>query len=271
MTVRDVLTAAAVSISLRDAELLLASTLGRERTWLLAHPEETVDTASAPGFFAAVARRSEGEPLQYILGVQEFFGLPFQVSPAVLIPRPETEHLVEAVLEWAASQPRPLRLLDVGTGSGAIALALASRLHDVEIVATDISPEALEVARGNSVRLGLETKVRFVEGDLLAGIGELDAVVSNPPYVPSGDAGEMQPEVVRYEPHTALFAGPDGLDVYRRLIPAAASALRPGGLLAMEIGFGQRKVMEELLAGWRGLHFLRDYADIDRVALAERW
>jgi len=274
MTVHNLLLEASTVIARRDAELLLAHTLGQPRIWLLAHPEAEVREAEAASFLGLTARRATGEPAQYLTGMQEFFGLELRVTPAVLIPRPETEHLVEAALAWAQTQKRPLRFLDIGTGSGAIAIAVAANLPGVEMVATDISFAALAVARDNAVRLGVSDRVRFLESDLLAAVGAadlpFDAILSNPPYIPSSDAATMQREVVAHEPHTALFAGLDGLDIYRRLIPAAYAALRPGGLLAMEIGFGQREALASLLAGWDNVRFVDDYAAIPRIALAER-
>jgi len=273
MTVHNLLLEAATVIARRDAELLLAHTLRQPRIWLLAHPEAEVSEAEAALFLALTARRAAGEPVQYLTGTQEFFGLELRVTPAVLIPRPETEHLVEAALAWSQTQREALRFLDIGTGSGAIAIAIAVNLPGVEIFAADISSAALDVARENAVRLGVSERIRFVESDLLSALGSaelpFDAILSNPPYIPSSDAATMQREVVGHEPHTALFAGMDGLDIYRRLIPAAYAALRPGGLLALEIGFGQREALVELLDGWDNVRFVDDYAAIPRVALAE--
>jgi release factor glutamine methyltransferase len=208
--------------------------------------------------------------LQYLTGVQEFFGLPLRVTPVTLIPRPETEHLVEAVLAWAHAQARPLRILDVGTGTGAIAIALAKTLRNATVAACDLSTAALTVAEENA--RANEVRVRFVGSDLLAAFaGEsFDVIVSNPPYIPTGDAAEMQPEVRDFEPHSALFAGEDGLAIYRRLIVEARVALAESGLLAMEIGYGQRQAMQTLLAGWNDIRFIDDYAGIPRVVLAEK-
>jgi len=277
MTIHDALTNASTHIARRDAETLLSFALGSARAWVLAHPEAELDAAQAEIFFEFAARRGAGEPLQYITGGQEFYGLELQVTPDVLIPRPETEHLIEAVLAWAATQPGTLRIADIGTGSGAIAIALAAHLPSAELIATDISPSALAVARNNAERLGFGKRIRFVQGDLLSGVDaeiaagmRFDLVASNPPYIPTGDAAEMQREVVAHEPHTALFAGKLGLDVYQRLIPVAQSALREGGLLAMEIGFGQRQALEQLLIGWGDVRFVNDYANIPRVALAKK-
>lgn len=275
MTIREALAEATLYIPRRDAELLLAHTAERSRSWLLAYPEAQLDPAILARFNALVRRRDAGEPLQHLTGTQEFFGLPLAVTRDVLIPRPETEHLVEAALDWARQQPTPrLRIADVGTGSGAIALALSTHLPDAQILALDLSPAALEVARANATRLELTSRIRFLESDLLAALGPgdlpLDAVVSNPPYVADADAPTLQPEVRDHEPALALFAGADGLAVYRRLIPQAHAALRPGGLLAMEFGFGQRDALAALLSQWANVRFVDDYAAIPRVALAIR-
>jgi len=271
MTVHNILLEASTQIARRDAELLLAHILREPRTWLLAHPEAELTAQQAAALLALTQRRAAGEPLQYLTGIQEFYGLTLRVTPAVLIPRPETEHLVEAVLAWAQPQLKPLRLLDIGTGSGAIALALAANEPSAEILATDISLDALEIARDNALRLGLADRIRFLQSDLLPPNEDpFDVIASNPPYIPSLDAPTLQREVLDHEPHTALFAGPDGLDIYRRLIPAARIALRESGLLALEIGFGQRVALTHLLTGWNNIRFLNDYADIPRVVLAER-
>jgi len=271
MTLRTAITQAATLITQRDAETLALHLLQQPRAWLLAHPEAELTDRQAAKLLSLSERRAAGEPLQYLTGVQEFYGLTLRVTPAVLIPRPETEHLVESVLAWGQSQLKPLRLLDIGTGSGAIALALAANEPSAEIVATDISVDALEIARDNALRLGLSDRIRFFQSDLLPPDEDpFDAIVSNPPYIPSLDAPTLQREVVDHEPHTALFAGPDGLDIYRRLIPAARVALREAGLLALEIGFGQRDDLTQLLAGWNNVRFVDDYASIPRVVLAER-
>jgi release factor glutamine methyltransferase len=277
MYVRDAITEGSMRIARRDAETLLAHVLRRDRVWVFAHPEAELETQQAAAFGHLVERRAAQEPLQQLTGWQEFYGLNLRVTSDTLIPRPETEGLVEAVLAWAAETGGSLRVVDVGTGTGAIALALAAHLKDAEVMAGDLSEAALEVARENAERLGLDEQVRFVRSDLLAGFeGEMDAgalfdvVVSNPPYVPEGDAATMQREVVNYEPAMALFAGEDGLDLYRLLIPGAWAALRVGGLLAMEFGFGQREALRELLQAWGEVRFLDDYAGIPRVVLAIR-
>jgi release factor glutamine methyltransferase len=277
MTLHTALAEASTQIARRDAETLLAHLLERDRAWVFAHPEAELDAEQKEAFRDLTARRAAHEPLQYLTGEQEFYGLPLRVTSDTLIPRPETELLVEAVLAWAALQVGPLRILDVGTGTGAIALALATHLPTAEIVACDLSAAALAVARDNAERLDLAARVSFMQSDLLDALtpeidagGLFNAIVSNPPYVPSTDAATMQTEVVDHEPHLALFAGEDGLEVYRRLIPEAQAALRPGGLLAMEFGFGQREALEVLLEGWDDVHFLDDYAAIPRIALATR-
>jgi release factor glutamine methyltransferase len=249
---------------------------------MFAHPEEELDATQKEVFRDFIARRAAREPLQYLTGRQEFYGLPLRVTPDTLIPRPETELLVEAVLHWASSRQPALRILDVGTGTGAIALALATHLDAAEIVASDLSAAALAVARDNAAELDASAntgagRVRFVQSDLLAALtpevdagGLFDIIVSNPPYVPAADAATMQPEVVDHEPHLALFAGDDGLEVYQRLIPQADAALRSGGLLAMEFGFGQKNALATLLDGWDDVRFLDDYAGIPRIALASK-
>jgi len=255
----------------RDAELLLLDTLRLTRAQFLANPERDLTSAELALYLEAVARRLNHEPIQYITGHQEFYGLRLKVTRAVLIPRPETELLVEAVLA-RIPHDLPTTLLDIGAGTGAIAIALAANLPQAAVTAVDISPAALAVAQGNIDAHRLDGRVRLIQSDLLAALaGEsFDAIVSNPPYVPTPDRPSLHPEVRDHEPHTALFAGHDGLDIYRRLIPAAVAALKPNGLLALEIGYGQREAIAELLSGWREVEFLDDLQQIPRVALARR-
>jgi release factor glutamine methyltransferase len=254
---------------LRDDELLLAHLLGCSRVALIAHPERPLSPDEAGQFESLIQRRQASEPVQYITGVQEFFGLPFEVLPAVLIPRPETEHLVEALLERFDRQSDP-RILDVGTGSGAIAVALANALPRSQVTAVDLSPAALEVARRNAQRHGVADRVTFLLSDLLAAVGgkEFDAVVSNPPYVAEGEV--LEPQVANYEPHSALYAGKTGLEIYERLIPQAAKVLKPQGWLMLEIGYGQSSALQRLLSDWTGATFLSDLQGIPRVAIAKR-
>jgi len=253
----------------RDAELLLLHVLGRDRAWLLAHSEAELTPEQAQQYESWIARRARHEPVQYIVGEQEFFGLAMRVTPAVLIPRPETEHLVEALLQRVPNDA-PLRICDVGTGSGAIAVALAHARPRAQVTALDISTPALDIARQNAEFHGVAERVRFLESDLLSAVhGErFDAVVSNPPYVAESEVLETQ--VRDYEPHAALYAGETGLEVYRRLVPEAHEALVPGGWLLLEIGHGQREALSELLAEWDGVEFVDDLAGIPRVAIARR-
>jgi release factor glutamine methyltransferase len=265
----------------RDAVLLLLHALGICRATLHADPDRPLTRDQQAMYEALILRRVANEPIQYITGEQEFYGLTLRVSPAVLIPRPETEHLVEAVLN--ALKPaeldssKPLGILDVGTGSGAIAIALAYHLPQARLTATDISPAALELAASNAARHDLTGRIRFVESDLieadpaaLAAGEAFDAIVSNPPYVPMADRDTLHPQVRDYEPATALFAGGDGLDIYRRLIPQARVALKLNGLLALEIGQGQHEAIAALLAEWNELRFIDDLQGIPRVALARK-
>lgn len=274
VTIREALTTAPASLNRRDAELLLARVLERERTYLLAHPEALLSPAEHARFSELLARRANGEPMQYLIGTQEFYGLELLVTQAVLIPRPETELLVEAVELWATRfhDERTLEIVDVGTGSGAIAIALATHLAGCRMTAIDISEAALAVARENAERHECAERIQFLQGDLLAPVEgrQFDAIASNPPYIPAGDAATMQIEVVQHEPHSALFAGDDGLEIYRRLIPAAHAMLKPCGLLAMECGFGQRDALAQLLDGWKDVRFIDDYQGIPRIVLAER-
>lgn len=255
----------------RDAELFLMHSLKRSRAWLIAHDDELLSDDLSMSYTELLERRSKGEPVQYITGEAEFYGLPFLVTPDVLIPRPETEHLVEKVIELASDLAIP-RIVDVGTGSGAIAVALANKLPHASITATDISSCALALAAENAKHNGVA--VRFLAGDLLAPVAseQFDFVVSNPPYVSVADRDSLDVEVREYEPALALFAGDDGLDVYRRLIPAAFDAATPGGFVVLEIGYGQSAEVAELLAyaGFERAEFVPDLQGIPRVACARR-
>lgn len=262
-----------------DAELLLLHLLERDRVFLIAHAEENLSAEGVARYHALIDRRLSGEPIQYIVGEVEFYGLPFRVTRDVLIPRHETELLVEKVLEriQSYSSRKPVRIVDVGTGSGAIAVALACKLGpaaQVEITATDISAAALELARKNAELNGVADRIRFLYGDLLEPVAEerFDFIVSNPPYVPIGDRESLDMEVREFEPALALFAGVDGLAVYRRLIPDALKVLNPHGMLALEIGFGQRDGAGALLyeTGFGQVEFFHDLQLIQRVALAQR-
>ena len=258
-------------------------TLACDRAHLYAHPERELTPDEIRRYDEALTLRATGVPAQYITGHQEFWGLDLMVSPAVLIPRPETEHVVEVVVELAraaASEGKhhgragvsALRIVDVGTGSGAIALALAQELPDADIHATDLSAEALEVARANAARHQFLSRIAFYEGDLLARLprGEFDFVVSNPPYVGESEEEQVQLEVRKFEPRNAVFAGPSGLDVIERLIPQAGEALRPGGWLVFEISGTVVDGVRPLLSGWADVQITNDLQGIARVARARR-
>jgi release factor glutamine methyltransferase len=284
------LTSAHVGSPRMNAELLIMFTLDCDRAYLYAHPERELTPDEIQRYDEAIARRATGVPAQYITGHQEFWGLDLIVSPAVLIPRPETEHVVEAVLElvWGGhSCPPPLissdkvklqpgdkipapRIVDVGTGSGAIALALAKELPNAVIQATDISAKALEVARANAARHDLSSRIQFHETDLLDGLprSQFDFVVSNPPYVGEAEADQVQLEVRKFEPRNAVFAGQTGLEVIARLIPQAREALRPGGWLVFEISGTIAADVQRLLSGWKDVEITNDLQGIARVARA---
>jgi len=304
-----------------NAEVLLMFTLGCDRAYLYAHAERELSAEEHARYQSALEERARGKPAQYITGHQEFWGLDFLVSPAVLIPRPETEHVVETVLELVDALPvrhpelispearraealsgaegaegpalrsplgprhSPLRLVDVGTGSGCIALALAKELPGAEIVAVDISAAALEIARANAARLQLDQRVTFLESNLLEGLppaagsqqpparsevkaAGFDFVVSNPPYVGSSAPEKVQREVRDFEPKVAVFAGESGLEVYRQLIPQARARLAPGGWLVMEIGFSMEAAVRALLEGWQEVRVTHDLQGIPRVVAA---
>jgi release factor glutamine methyltransferase len=253
----------------RDAELLLEHVLGCDQTALLTHPERILSVEESEQFDRLVERRLASEPMQYLTGKQEFFGLRFEVSPAVLIPRPETEHLVQAVLERFAREDA-VRIVDVGTGSGAIAVALAHALPRSRVTAVDLSPAALEVARRNAERHGVIDRLILLPSDLLAAVKSevFDAVVANPPYIAEEEV--LEPQVANYEPHSALYAGPTGLEIYERLIPQAARVLKPGGWLMLEIGYGQSTAVQNLMHGWAGVTLVNDLQGIPRVVLGQK-
>ncbi|HTC75294.1 MAG TPA: peptide chain release factor N(5)-glutamine methyltransferase [Edaphobacter sp.] len=282
MTLREALSVAAAQLAsnehlrptaTRDAELLLLHTLRIPRTTLIAHPGNELNASQRTAYENSIARRLRHEPVQYITGQQEFYGLTLKVTPAVLIPRPETEHLVEAVLKLLPSN-KPLKIADIGTGSGAIAIALAVHLPQASISALDISTEALAVATTNAREHNVADRIRFLQSDLLSALDHeaetFDAIVSNPPYVAETDRPTLHPQVREYEPATALFAGETGLDIYRRLIPQAHRALKPNRLLALEIGHDQQNAIASLLQTWHNLSSINDLQNIPRVTLAWR-
>lgn len=271
-----------------NAELLLMFTLDCDRAYLYAHPERDLTADEQSRYEAALAERARGVPAQYITGHQEFWGMDLIVAPAVLIPRPETEHVIETVLELETSDVGPqtsaktrgsevrrlrseVRIADVGTGSGCIALALAKELPDAEIHATDISAAALEIARANAARHQLEHRIQFHQTDLLAGLKpDFDFIVSNPPYVGESEEDQVQLEVREFEPRVAVFAGPKGIEVITRLISQAQAALRPGGWLVMEISGTIADGVRGLLDGWQEVHIASDLQGIPRVARARK-
>lgn len=260
-----------------DAELLLMETLGRSREDLYRNPEGGLRQAQAERFESLVSRRLRAEPVAYVTGTQEFWSLDFRVTPDVLVPRPETEHLVETVTEFLASRPGPCRVLEIGTGSGAVAVCLARECAEAEIWATDVSAPALDVARDNASRHGVEGKIRWLRGDLFAPVhgltGWFDVLVSNPPYVPSGEIARLQRDVRDWEPALALDGGADGMDFYRRFVRDGARHLREGGLLAVEVGAEQGGAVSRLFdaeAGFHRVRVRRDYAGLPRVVTAER-
>jgi release factor glutamine methyltransferase len=267
------LTAADVPSPRLNAELLLMFTLECDRAYLHAHPERKLSAEEQRRYDHALAERERGVPAQYITGHQEFWAMDFIVTPDVLIPRPETEHVIETVLRTVGRAPVPaalLRIADVGTGSGCIALALAKELPSAEIHATDISSAALEIARANASRLQLEARVQFHQADLLQGFesGGFDLVVSNPPYVGASEEDQVQLEVRKYEPRNAVFAGATGLEVIARIIPQARESLKPGGWLVMEISGTIAERVRGLLADWNEVEIANDLQGIPRVAAA---
>jgi release factor glutamine methyltransferase len=285
------LTAENVPSPRMNAELLLMFTLGCDRAYLYAHPERELTAEEQSRFETVLAERSRGVPAQYITGHQEFWGMDLIVSPAVLIPRPETEHVIESVLELLTLDLRPrtsdsddegstsevrrlrskVQIADVGTGSGCIALALAEELPDAEIHATDISAAALEIARANAARHQLQDRIQFHQTDLLEGLKpDFDCIVSNPPYVGESEGDQVQLEVRKFEPRNAVFAGPTGTEVIARLIPQARTALRPGGWLVMEISGTIANAVREMLEGWEEVRITSDLQGIARVVRARK-
>lgn len=299
------------------AELLLLHVTGRDRIFLYSHPEEILSAEIAENYFSFIQRRASGEPTQHLTGKQEFWGLEFEVSPDVLIPRPETEHLIEVALDRLAVRElragRPPRLegegivmVDVGTGSGCIAIALAKELSAATIYATDISKSALEVARRNATRLGFTDRIHFLESNLLEAIPAapvgaqhtapqlgktstvsssshqspitshqspfFDLIISNPPYISRREADSLPIEVREHEPEVALYGGDEGYEFYGALIPGAANHLKPGGLLVLELGYNSLPAVQPLLETpeWTNISVTKDLAGIPRVLSAER-
>lgn len=251
-----------------DAEVLLSYLLGEKRIYLYVHFDQPLTADELARYRELVKRRAAGEPVAYICGEKEFMGLSFKVSPAVLVPQPDTEILVEAAMERLKGK-EDARIVDVCTGSGAIALALAHYLPTVSVAATELSADALAIAKQNAETLELSSRAEFFEGDLLAPLaGKIfDAIVSNPPYIPSGDIDGL-PREVRAEPRMALDGGTDGLDFYRRLVRESGDFLKDGGFLAVECGDTQAGAIAEMAAGGFGkTEIVRDLADKERVVV----
>jgi release factor glutamine methyltransferase len=289
------LRAANVSAYTLAAELLLLHAVAKERAWIYSHPEEHLSADQQQTFLSLIARRAAGEPLQHLTGHQEFWGLDFEVNPEVLIPRPESEQLIEVTLDRLAlcearkGRPRQtdgagLLIADVGTGSGCLAIALAKELLGARFHASDISEAALAVAKRNAVRHGVSERIHFSHRNLLAaahagapgGFGEnarlVDAVVSNPPYVGRREAGSLAAEVRDHEPASALFGGEEGYELYGELIAQSAERLRAGGLLVLELGYNSLAAVQPLLnePTWSRVAVTNDLAGIPRVIAAER-
>jgi release factor glutamine methyltransferase len=258
-----------------DAEVLLAEVLRCERVKLYTGYDQEVSEADRASYRELIRRRAEGTPVAYLVGRKEFFSLPLKVSPAVLIPRPDTETVVVELLERFKGLDQA-RVVDVGTGSGCIAIACAGRHKGLRFVAIDRSPEALEVARENAERHGVADRIEFLQGDLLgpvAGSGPFDAIASNPPYIPTDVIPTLEPGVRDYEPHAALDGGPDGLRVVARLIEQAPALLRPGGHLVLEIGTAQEGPVRDLIAAQPTLELaptIKDAANHPRVVRATK-
>ena len=287
------------------AELLLLHVLGRDRAWLYAHPEEVIPGNDAHRFLSLIRRRAEGEPTQYITGKQEFWGMEFEVTPDVLIPRPETEHVIEVALDRLAVREiragrkqtltgQGLQIIDVGTGSGCIAVALAKELPSARIIATDISGAALAVARRNAARHAFSEGIQFIESNLLDSLpgqarhavpllGDaptadaahsqpFDLIVSNPPYVGRNEKETLMREVRDHEPELALYGGEEGYELYAELIAQAAQHLKPGGILVLELGHSSLPAVQPLLdlPNWTNVGVTKDLAGINRVIAAER-
>jgi release factor glutamine methyltransferase len=281
------LRAASVSSFTLAAELLLLHALGRDRTWIYAHPEEEISSSDADRYFAFLARRAAGEPTQHLTGKQEFWGLEFEVTPDVLIPRPETEHVIEVALDRLALRElragrkqmltgEGLQIADIGTGSGCIAIALAKGLPGATIYGTDISSTALAVAQRTATRHSVSDRIQFVECHLLDGVSRsshsFDLITSNPPYIGRREAPTLMREVRDHEPEIALYGGEEGYELYADLIAQSAAHLKPGGFLVLELGHDSLLAVRPLLDAptWTSVGVTNDFAAIPRVIAAER-
>jgi release factor glutamine methyltransferase len=266
------LSAAGVTDERRTAGVLLCHLLNVDRAYLIARSDDEIDHATNQSYLALIERRAAGEPLQYITGHQEFYGLDFLVTPDVLIPRPETEFLVERIIGLTQrSKEARLLIVDVGTGSGCVAVAVAANVPRARLIATDASPAAIEVARRNAERNAVLDRIEFLTGDLLSPLvgveGALDILASNPPYIEEGNPEFVQSGVREWEPGQALFGGPDGLDFYRRLLAEGLSFVKPGGNLVFEIGYSQLNSIKGLIekSRWKLDEVTRDLQGIPRT------
>ncbi len=262
-----------------DAELLLATVLHKGRAWVFTHDSDRIDGKTLALFEGLVDRRARREPLQYIVGSQEFWGLDFIVTPDVLIPRPETEFVVAAALQDLKASSGEKTIIDLCTGTGCIAICLAKEIDGARTFAVDASGKALGVARKNALLHNVAERVTFLEGDLFAPLKELalqgaaDVITANPPYVPAADKPSLQPEVRDYEPSIALFAGPEGIEISRRIIETAPTFLKNGGALIMEMGIGQTQKLAAIVDGtgaYGAPDIVKDLAGIDRVIIVKR-
>jgi len=257
-----------------DAEVLLMHYLKTDRLQLCMHPERELPEEECADFSSWVDRRRRGEPVAYITGEKEFWSLPFEVNRNVLIPRPETECLIEELLKYYGREAGPLRIIDLGTGSGAIGVVLAAEILSARVTATDIARGALEVARRNAHRHGVAERMEFIEGYLFASaVGEFDVIVSNPPYIPD-DVYPLLPEGIRaFEPPAALIAGPDGAAFHREIIREGTVRLKPGGRIFLEIGEGQMALVDSLFRGgwcYQDIYFRKDYGGMERFGVAKK-
>ena len=285
MTIAEAIQKAAESLSAHnvpnarlDAELLLRHVLDKDRAWLLVHMQDKLDDQGQRSFERSIERRKLREPLQYITGTQEFWGIPLTVTPDVLIPRPETEFVVEAALKAVSGHTTPV-IVDLCTGSGCIAISLAKELPKARLFATDRSDLAVPIAQENARQNGVADRIRFLEGDLFGPLeemdlrGRIDCIVTNPPYVRSGDLVTLQPEVRDFEPEMALVAGPDGTEIAERIIHRAPEYLKSGAPLIMEMGIGQAAALRNIIEhthAFGPIEIVKDLAGIERVIITRK-
>ena len=275
----EILSQCSITNARLDAEVLLSHISGKDRVWLITHNKDVLDSRRGRLFEDAIRRRSRREPLQYITGKQEFWGLDFFVTPDVLIPRPETELLVEAAVKIAKDAGHAATIVDLCTGSGCIAVSVAKELGDARIFATDTSARALAIARKNAQKHGVSGRIRFLEGDLYGPLAELDllgrvdVISANPPYIRSGDLPMLQAEVKDYEPEAALVAGPEGTEIQKIIIDKAMAFLKKQGSLIMEMGMGQAEAFTGMVAAdtaYDKPEIRKDLAGIDRVIVVRK-